>query len=341
MFLKRILRRSQIIVAGCFLLWILMVGSCMSIWGQTQVQRTKEDYLHYFREIKGKKCISGQFIRWNYNASLEEINETHRASGHWIGMLGADYYSNFQDSVPSPDCAYQLSNEVIDEYYDAGGLVNLSVHFNNPQTAGSAWDNRIDFDSVLIEGSRVQNNFLQQLDSVAAGLADLRSRNITVMFRPFHEMNGGWFWWGEQEHYKGLWQLTHDYLVRKKGLNILLWCWSPDAGKGNMHDFYPGDAYVDIVGLDSYGPDLPGKALANYQEILKYDKPFGFTEYGCVQGADTTAAANFDYAVMVDWLTQDFPEAVFFLVWRDHWGFSGKAGVEVLLNHPKIMGREE
>ena len=69
------------------------------------------------------------------------------------------------------------------------------------------------------------------------------------MFRPFHEMNGAWFWWGKWERYIELWKLVHNYIVEEKGVKNLLWCWSPDAGPGEIRRYYPGDKYVDIVGL--------------------------------------------------------------------------------------------
>lgn len=302
---------------------------------------SKQDYLEYFKSLKGEHCLSGQFIRWNYNASLEEIRNTYEVSGEWVGILGADYYGNFQDSIPSPGCQYSLANSVIDSYYDENGVVNLSVHFINPKSGGSAWDPEIDLDSLLTDDSRVQKNFLRELDSVAAGLVKLEATGVMIMFRPFHEMNGGWFWWGEQERFTELWEFTYRYLVSEKGLDNLLWCWSPDAGPGNIHTYYPGDEYVDMVGLDAYSPDLPTKALDAYHEILRYDKPFGFSEYGCVQGSDTLRARDFDYGIFLDWLKKDFPEAVYFLVWRDHWGFDGKPGVDELLTDPRIVNRDD
>ena len=73
-------------------------------------------------------------------------------------MLGADYYSNFQDSVPAPGCDYTLTNRILTDYLGDRDVVNLSVHFNNPQTLGSAWDDGMDFDSLFVENSRVQKN---------------------------------------------------------------------------------------------------------------------------------------------------------------------------------------
>ncbi len=302
---------------------------------------SKQVYLDYLQSIKGKGCISGQFIRWNYNASLEEIDSIHDESGQWVGMLGADYYGNFQDSIPSPRCAYKLTNKVIKSYYSKNGLVNLSLHFINPQNGGSAWFKEIDFDSVLIKDSRVHKNFVRELDSVAVGVKDLCDAGVMVMFRPFHEMSGGWFWWGEQERFVELWTFTYDYIVTKKGLDNLLWCWSPSCQHTDLDKYYPGDEYVDVVGLDAYTPDLPKKAQAAYQKIIEYGKPFGWTEYGCQGGPVFYQEIDFDYSIFLDWIEESFPATTFFLAWRDAKGMVGKPGVHKLLNDPLILNREE
>ena len=326
---------------------ILFLAIILLSCSQKPNSLTKYDYLEYFESIKGKGCVSGQFIRWNYNASLEEITAAYDSSGQWVGMLGADYYANFQDSVPAPKCQYKLANDVIDSYYEKNGLVNLSVHFINPQTGGSAWDNHIDFDSLLISDSRIQKNFLTEIDSVVIGLEKLQETGVMIMFRPFHEMNGGWFWWGKQDRYIELWKFTYHYIVNKKGLTNLLWCWSPDAGAGNICKYFPGDEFVDIVGLDAYACNLveSTQTINAYREILKYNKPFGFTECGCDQEyglpPNTPIAEIYDYNNFLGWLKNDFPEAVFFLVWRDKWGFAGKLGVRDLLNDPFIINKEE
>ena len=306
----------------------------------SQKSQTKQNWINYLNSIKNKQCISGQFIRWNYNASLKEITAIHDSSGQWVGLLGADYYGNFQDSIPSPRCDYKLTNKVVKSYYKKNGIVNLSVHFINPQTMGSAWSKEIDFDSLFVDGSQIRKVFFEELDTVAVGLQDLCDAGIMVMFRPFHEMNGGWFWWGKKERFVELWRMTYDYIVNTKGLNNLLWCWSPDIGPGNIAAYYPGDKYVDVVGLDAYTPDLPTKAQRVYNEILKYNKPFGFTEYGCEAGGEFYKKIDFDYSIFLKWIDENFPETTFFLAWRDNKGMVGKPGVRKLLNDPVILNRE-
>ena len=137
--------------------------------------------------------------------------------------------------------------------------------------------------------------------------------------------------------------MTYDYLVEEKGLDNMLWCWSPDAGQPDYLVYYPGDTYVDVVGLDSYGPDLPERARKGYDELIALGKPFGFTEYGCYRGgglANPDERELFDYSIMADWLKKDYPEAVFFLAWRDYFGMAQNKGINKLLNDNYIITKE-
>ncbi|MFC2125221.1 glycosyl hydrolase [Bacteroidota bacterium] len=335
-----------------YIFWILILflyagfNSCLQKNSSESGEKisSKEKYLNYLDSLKGKGALAGQFIRWNYNASLEEIKILHDSSGQWLSMLGADYYGNFKDSVPGAECAYELTNSVLINYLGEKDIVNLSVHFNNPQTSGAAWDNDMDFDSLFVENSRVRKIFYGELDKVSVGLEELADANVNIMFRPFHEMNGRWFWWGKRKKYfKELWIMTYNYLVEEKGLKNMLWCYSPDAGQPDYLLYYPGDAYVDIVGLDAYTQDLPSRARKGYEELIALGKPFGFTEYGCYSGGGLSNPDErelFDYSIMGDWLQNDFPEAVFFLAWRDYFGMAQNTGVNQLLNHKYIIKKK-
>lgn len=99
---------------------------------------------------------------------------------------------------------------------------------------------------------------IRDLDAIAAELQKFENANLPVLWRPLHEASGGWFWWGA--HGPGpfieLWQLMYDRFVNHHGLHNLIWVYTV----GNA-DWYPGDAYVDIAGMDLY-PDSPDASLA-------------------------------------------------------------------------------
>jgi mannan endo-1,4-beta-mannosidase len=90
---------------------------------------------------------------------------------------------------------------------------------------------------------------LRDLDAIAAELRRLQDAGVPVLWRPLHEASGGWFWWGARgaDPYLALWRLVYDRLVNHHGLHNLIWVWN-----GQHRDWYPGDAYVDIVAEDIY-----------------------------------------------------------------------------------------
>jgi len=227
---------------------------------------------------------------------------------------------------------------VLLEYARLGGIVSLSVHMNNPQTGGPAWDANIDLAEVLRPGSVAGRDWRRQLSLIADGLEAFKEANVPVLFRPYHEMDGRWFWWGgNPEQYKRLWRETFQYLARQRELNHLLWVYSP-SHRGDQLKHYPGDRWVDVVGFDAYTSDLTGATKA-YRQLLTTGKPVGITEYGPIDGQPRPGAPPFDWSLMATWLAEDFPKVTFFMAWRDHWGLAQHTGAKALLTHPLIRNR--
>jgi mannan endo-1,4-beta-mannosidase len=133
-------------------------------------------------------------------------------------------------------------------------------------TGGNAWDTTSAVAAVLPGGLR-HAEFMQSLDRVAEFISSLRGPGrtgkdaaIPVIFRPFHEMSGGWFWWGAGHaapaEYRELWMFTVHYLRDVKGVHNVLYAYAPNAfNSGPMTQYwtqYPGDDYVDVLGWDEY-----------------------------------------------------------------------------------------
>jgi len=89
----------------------------------------------------------------------------------------------------------------------------------------------------------------KDIDNIARQLLTMQEAGVPVLWRPLHEASGGWFWWGAEgpDTYKKLYVLLYDTLTNEYGLNNLIWVWN-----GQHADWYPGDEYVDIVGIDIY-----------------------------------------------------------------------------------------
>ena len=161
---------------------------------------------------------------------------------------------------------------------ERGGIVTFSWHPRNPYTGGDAWD--VSSDQVvnsLLEGGEFHDLFM---DTWLKRLGDfLESLEGTpAIFRPWHENNGNWFWWGNnlcsEQAYKDLYRTTWTYLVKARGLTNLFWCYSPNSGitPEEYMARYPGDDIIDLMGLDSYefiGPDGFKESGARFANELK------------------------------------------------------------------------
>ena len=176
------------------------------------------------------------------------------------------------DSVP-----FDLIRKAALTHISRGGVVTFSWHPRNPLTGGDAWD--ISSDEVVYEilpDGGLHDRFMVWLDHLAGFLESLDG--APVIFRPWHENLGSWFWWGwslcSATEYKALYQLTHDYLVQERGLTNLIWCYSPNGpvSEADYLSRYPGDAYVDMMGTDIYeyvGEDGMEAAGARFQAQVR------------------------------------------------------------------------
>ncbi|PXW92223.1 mannan endo-1,4-beta-mannosidase [Streptohalobacillus salinus] len=143
-----------------------------------------------------------------------------------------------------------------------GGIITLSMHPNNFVTGGSYGDTEGDVVKAILPGGQAHtafNAWLDQLVALSHQVVDQNGEAIPIIFRPFHEQTGSWFWWGESsttpEAYQAIFRYTVEYL-HAHGNNNFLIGYSPGAGpsgdKARYFKTYPGDDYVDILGIDSY-----------------------------------------------------------------------------------------
>lgn len=197
---------------------------------------------------------------WRYEPGRSDVREVcgdYPAVYGWeLGdmELGRD---RSLDGVP-----FDRIREHLVAAYLRGGVNTVSWHCNNPVTGGNAWDAR-DVRAVasLLPGAENHGFLLESLDRLAAFFQSLRTPDgtaVPVIFRPWHEHTGDWFWWGaaqsSREDYIALWRFTVDYLRYDRGVHNLLYAFSPDivSSEEDYLDRYPGDDYVDILGADCY-----------------------------------------------------------------------------------------
>lgn len=210
---------------------------------------------------------------WNANEDNDfvlERSDVLSTAGAYPMVLGLDLggIELDADSVYGANTNLDGNNfdimlEAARKHHARGGIVTMSWHLRNPLTGGDAWDvsDKTVVKSIL-PGGECHDKFMSWLDKLGDYLEKIKE--IPVIFRPWHEHTGSWFWWGADlcsaEEYNALWVMTYDYLMKDRGLDNLVWAISPNGTQqdfGKWMERYPGDDYVDIIGLDQYEPSHP------------------------------------------------------------------------------------
>ena len=299
------------------------------------------------RELPSKqagKLLSGQFMGWYPLVSLATANEIHQQTSNWVAVAGFDYYETFVNTPKTvPELfkppRWRLINELARAHYAMGGIVTISCHMTNPWDGGLAWSKAGRFEDLLDKTTPAYARYREQVDEVARGLAELQDAGVPVLFRPFHEMTGA-FWWGSRNPvaFRKVWRELFTYFTEAKGLHNLIWVWSPLVSPRAM-DYYPGNAFVDMTGLDIYAASV-ASATNVYGELMKTGKPFAVTEFGPPGNAlDNTSPRDYDYGPFARQCAQHLPSACYFLAWRDAWGLHRNLNARQLLEDPLVLNR--
>lgn len=284
------------------------------------------------RVLSGQHCGRGVEVAEQYRTNVTEIAA---ATGHKIALIGTDYGRGRTDAA-DPDAA--AANRILIQHWRAGGLVTVTWHCVNPWTDQPAWNRKIgSLDELVTPGSRVRATWMAQLDRIADALAELQAAGVVVIWRPFHEMNGGWFWWGRRtpEQFRRLWHHMFRFYTQERELHNLLWCWSPSATASTPAvDYYPGSDYCDLVGLDYYGDELEMKW---YEDVASLGKPFGLGEVGPKRGS----RGSFDYSRWIHAFRERYPDICYFQAWSWEWAMAANKNAKILLTDPLIVGRND
>lgn len=225
----------------------------------------------YICDNFGKVMLSCQQESTWMGSPDYEMNYIKRTTGKLPAMRGLDFMNNDFSGVVMRARAWDAK----------GGLVTICWH-TGVKSSGyqESLDDKPDFTKLLTEGTEEYNTMMESWDEAAKALQQLRDAGVPVFWRPFHEFDGRWFWWGKSggDYFIQLWQLMHDKFTNEYGLDNLIWVlgYSGDVKSG----WYPGDEYVDIIGSDTYDNSTNIKA---WNKLLKIaNKPMAFHECGNV-----------------------------------------------------------
>lgn len=268
-------------------------------------------------------------VKWKYEDGRSDIKDV---VGDYPAVYGWDIAGLENDSPNNIDgVPFTKMKQYIIEANARGGISTISWHFDNPATGKNAWDNAPNSLKTILPGAENHKKFTSWLDKAAVfflSLKDKNGKNIPILFRPFHELTGEWFWWGKgnctSEEFKTAWKFTFDYL-QKKGVHNLIYVYNTGSF-GNENDFltnYPGDNYVDILSFDSYqnNTDVNGeKFISEVQNQFKILNEISLKKH------KPMALAEAGYEAVPDpkWWTGTLLKAIgdykisYVLLWRNH-----------------------
>lgn len=294
---------------------------------------TKETVLLFrnLKTISEKKIIFGhqnttQYgVFWRGDSARSDVKDV---TGSFPGVYGWDF-----EAIPRSDRAKRrdVLPRLVKDAYARGGINTFSWHHRNPVTGNSFYDTTIAVRYVL-PGGAYHEKYLRVLDSLAEYSSQFVGDDgnpIPIIFRPYHELDGSWFWWGKHfctpEEFVALWRMTVEYLRFSKGIRNYLYAFSTDRwfeSEAEYLERYPGDAYVDIVGMDDYhdftlkgdSVELVTRKLRIISNVArKRGKIAAFTETGSLYVRDSTWWTGRLYRAMDD----DSVRIAYVMLWRN------------------------
>jgi mannan endo-1,4-beta-mannosidase len=269
--------------------------------------------LQYLQSISGNHTLTGQHAVPLLRSA--RLIEAQRAGGNFPAVFGMDFGFDSPGTWDGINFRQQIVDEAIQKYRE-GYVIVLMWHAVRPiedepvkfkdSIQGKLTDEQ--WHDLITPGTEVNERCKSQVDVIAWYLKQLRDAHVPVLWRPYHEMNGGWFWWGKKpgpDGYKKLYRMLFDRLVTFHKLNNLIWVYGAnEASPPNVDTYdtyYPGDDVVDVLGTDVYHSNF---AKTQYDQLLAVakDKPIALAEVGSVPSPD---------------VLKEQPRWTWFMVWDD------------------------
>lgn len=272
---------------------VILFFSCIGITGTLQKSEMKlsnpdaspeaKELYRYICEISSEYVLSGQQEGFSSPGKNDENDYIFEASGKYPAIRGFDFIDDDFDGV----C------ERAEEWHNKGGIVTICWHSGKNFDEGYEEclnDTVKNWNSILKDGTKENAEFIKNMDNAGNALKKLQEKEIPVLWRPFHEFNGKWFWWGKggADNFKRLWKMMYNHFVNDLGLDNLIWVLGYSQNHVSLFDFcnwYPGDEYCDIVGADSYNVGDYGAEKSLYDKCMKVTrgkKPLFMHECGTI-----------------------------------------------------------
>ncbi len=246
--------------------------------------------LNYLYSISGKQILTGQHCAPLVGST--RLQGVEKQTGYYPALFGQD----FGFSAPGTWDGINYRQQIVDEAirrHSEGFIITLMWHALNPNheepvTFKDSIQSNLsddDWQKLTTPGTELHERWKYQVDVIAYFLKQLRNAKVPVLWRPYHEMNGEWFWWGYRpgpEGYQKLYRMLYDRFTHFHELNNLIWIFNANEVRGSVKQykqFYPGHDVVDILATDVYS----GKFRQyDYNELIKLanGKPIALGEVG-------------------------------------------------------------
>ncbi|MCC8243045.1 glycosyl hydrolase [Saccharothrix luteola] len=251
--------------------------------------------LCYVYSQYGNHILSGQQESTWIGGPDYEINHIRNNTGKYPAIRALDYGD-------SKDYASRAI-----AWWNAGGIPMVGYHMGAPTHPDTyeGTQQTVSINAVLTPGTAQYNSFIQRLDGAAASLQQLENAGAAVIWRPFHEAGGTWFWWSKEggAQYNRLWRFMYNYFTNTKGLNNLVWLHGYNGQP--QASFYPGKSVVDIGGADTYagnGNYDPLNAMYNsVRNIVGSTIPIALHENGPIPDPDRLQSTGTRWVLFGTW----------------------------------------
>jgi mannan endo-1,4-beta-mannosidase len=294
---------------------------------------SKSTVINYLRSITGTSIVSGQHNKEPATAPSAYTQQVNAVTGQWPGLWGGEMMFRSTDQANRQRVVDQAKQE-----WANGSLVALTWHACSP-TVGATCEfeggvkTRItdaQFQQVVTGGTALNTTWRNRMAAVVPYLRQLRDAGIPVLWRPFHEMNETWNWWGGRPGANGgakIYQQMKDYFD-SQGLTNLIWVWNvQDNPNANWSQYYPGSNYVDVVSLDVWYKNHPSSGDYSQMQSIAAGKPIAIAEMGKVPNASLLTSQT-------RW--------AYFMVWSEQLrGNNSNAEIQAAYFHPRVLNQGE
>ena len=266
--------------------------------------------MKYLASQYGVKTLAGQ-------DTVNSSNWLYTNTGKYPALCGFDMM-DYSPSRVAYGAADPLQVEQAIAWYQAGGIVQFQWHWNAPSgllnTVDHEWWRGFYTHATTFDLEYAMNNtssqeyqdIIRDIDAIALQLKRLHDAGVPVLWRPLHEAQGGWFWWGAKGYAAcmALYDLLYDRLTNHHGLNNLIWVWTSQDNSQSIN-WYPGNSKVDVIGADIYLSGLnysPSTAMFyNLVNLTGGQKLVAMTENGTIPDADAMVSQNAHWSWFMTW----------------------------------------